>query len=62
MRGMSTSSDYCKQAEELRAAARATKDKVTRKTLLKLAEEFDRMAAYPATNHPKELPKIHGRA
>jgi hypothetical protein len=26
-----------------------------------LAEEFDRMAAYPATNHPKELPRIVGR-
>jgi hypothetical protein len=58
---MSKSSDYCKQADELRDAARATKDKITRKTLLKLAEEFDRMAAYPATNHPKELPRFLGR-
>jgi hypothetical protein len=61
MPDMSTSSDFCKQAEELRNAAKATKDKITRKTLLRLAEEFDRMAAYPATNHPKELPRMLGR-
>ncbi len=47
--------EYHVQAEELRKAAEATTHKVTRQTLLKLADEFDRMAAHPFTNFPKKL-------
>jgi hypothetical protein len=55
---MSKASEFHKQAEELRNAAEATKHKITRKTLLKLAEEYDRMAANPITNYPKLLPRV----
>ena len=41
----------------MRDAAEATKNEITRATLLKLAEEFDRMAANPVANYPKELPR-----
>jgi hypothetical protein len=55
---MNKASEYRQQAEELRRAAMATRDRITRKTLLKLAEEFDRMAAHPVQNHPKQMPRI----
>ena len=54
---MSKASEFRKQAQELRKAAEATKHKITRKTLLRLAEEYDRMAANPITNYPKQLPR-----
>jgi hypothetical protein len=57
---MGKASELRQQAEDLRDAAMATADKVTRKTLLKLAGEFDRMAAYPVQNHPKQMPRIAG--
>jgi hypothetical protein len=57
---MSKASEYRKEAEDLRNTAQATKDKITRNTLLKLAAEYDRMAAYPSPNHPKELPRKTG--
>ena len=55
---MSKASEFRKQAQELRKAAEATKHKITRKTLLRLAEEYDRMAANPITNYPKLLPRV----
>ena len=58
MPGMSKASEYRRQAEELREAAMATRHRITRETLLKLAEEFDRLAAYPIQNHPKRMPRI----
>jgi hypothetical protein len=48
-------SEYRRQAEELRSAADATDHQITRDTLLKFAEEFDRMALHPLENHPKVL-------
>jgi hypothetical protein len=39
----------------LRSAANATDDQLTRETLLKFAEEYDRMALHPVENHPKVL-------
>ena len=57
---MSKASEYRKEAEDLRNTAQATKDKIMRNTLLKLAAEYDRMAAYPSPNHPKELPRKTG--
>jgi hypothetical protein len=50
-------SEFRHQAEELRNAALATKHKITRETLLKLAEAYDRMATYPAMSYPKKLPR-----
>jgi F0F1-type ATP synthase membrane subunit b/b' len=58
MAAMSKAHEYRRQAEELREAATATRHKITRKTLLKLAEEFDRMAAHPVQNHPRQMPRI----
>jgi F0F1-type ATP synthase membrane subunit b/b' len=55
---MSKASEYRRQAQELREAATTTRDRITRKTLLKLAEEFDRMAEYPIQNHPKQMPRL----
>jgi hypothetical protein len=47
--------EYRQQAEELRAAADETDNPKNRDTLLKLADEFDRMALHPVENHPKVL-------
>jgi hypothetical protein len=47
--------EYRQQAEELRTAADATDNPITRDTLLKFAEEYDRMAQQPVENHPKVL-------
>jgi F0F1-type ATP synthase membrane subunit b/b' len=58
MEEISKVSEFRQQAEELRNAAEATGHKITRETLLKLAEEYDRMAANPVPNHPKRLPPI----
>ena len=49
-------SEYRHETEELRRAAKANKDRITRATLLKMAEEFERMAHHPVENHPKLLP------
>lgn len=51
-------SEFHLQAQELRNAAMATEHKITRETLLKLAEAYDRMATYPVTNYPKKLPRF----
>jgi len=50
-------SEYRREAKKLRRAAKATKHDVTRATLLKLSEEYERMARHPAENHPKVLPE-----
>lgn len=55
---MSEASDFRKLANELRRAAEDTGHKITRETLLKMAEEYDRMAAHPITNYPKKLPRF----
>ena len=54
---MSKISEFRKQAAALRDAAEITANKITRVTLLKLADEYDRMAAYPVTNYAKRLPR-----
>jgi hypothetical protein len=46
---------YRRQAKELRNAASATDHKINRQTLLKFAEEYDRMARYPDEKQPKKL-------
>jgi hypothetical protein len=48
-------SEYRRRAQELRKAAQATTHQVTRDTLLKFAEEYDRMALHPVENYPKVL-------
>jgi F0F1-type ATP synthase membrane subunit b/b' len=53
---LSKVSEFRQQAEDLRNAAAVTAHKITRETLLKLAEEYDRMAANPIANYPKKLP------
>ena len=40
----------------MRRAANETKNQTTRATLLKLAEEYERMARHPVENYPKILP------
>ena len=55
---MSKASDFLKLAKELRTTAKDTAHKITRETLLKLAEEYDRMAAHPITDYPKKLPRF----
>jgi hypothetical protein len=55
---MSKASECRRQAEELRNSAMATAHKITRRTLLKLAEEFDRMAAHPVQSYPRQMPSI----
>jgi hypothetical protein len=55
---MSKASKYREEAEALRSAAAAARDTITRQTILKLAEEYDRMAAHPVTNLPKNLAVI----
>ena len=52
---MSKVAAFRKEAEELRNSATATKHKITRQTMLKLAEEYERMAKHPVTNYPKQL-------
>ena len=54
---MGNSSEFREEAAALRDAAEITESEITRATLLKLAEEFDRMAANPVTNYPKKLPR-----
>lgn len=49
-------SAYRNEARDLRLAASATTDQVTSETLLKLAEEYERMARYPTENARKVLP------
>ena len=49
-------SAYRHEAKELRSAAAATGNRVTRETLLKLAEEYERMAQCPVESLPKRLP------
>jgi hypothetical protein len=51
----SKASKYRQQAEELRSAANATDDQLTRETLLKFAEEYDRMALHPVENPAKKF-------
>lgn len=51
-------SEFRHWAEELRNAAVATKHKITRETLLKLAETYDRMATHPAMSYLKRLPRF----
>ena len=48
-------SEYRRQAEELRNAASTTNHQITHQTLLKFAEEYDRMALFPVENYPKIL-------
>jgi hypothetical protein len=55
---MSKASEFRELAKELRNAAAETGHKITRETILNLAEEFDRMAAHPMTNLPKKLPQL----
>ncbi len=57
MQNLSKWSELRKEAQALRDAAEITESEITRATLLKLAEEFDRMAANPVVNYPKELPR-----
>lgn len=45
------------EASYLRAIAGTAKNEITRKTLLKLAEEYDRMSLNPVTIYPKQLPR-----
>jgi hypothetical protein len=46
---------YRQQAHKLRNAAKATNN---RATLLKFAEEYDRMAEHPVENQPKKFIKL----
>jgi hypothetical protein len=55
----SKADEFRKEAEELRIAARGTRHKITRETLLKLAKEYERMAEHPITNQPKKLPRSY---
>ena len=48
-------SEYRRQAEELRNAAGATDHQITRDTLLKFAQEYERMALFPVKNYRKVL-------
>jgi hypothetical protein len=57
LQSMSKWSEFRKEAAALRDAAEMTESEITRATLLKLAEEFDRMAANPVANYPKKLPR-----
>jgi hypothetical protein len=54
-------SEYHAEAKKLRGAAEATENQITSATLLKLAEEYERMARYPTETPPKLLPKIEAR-
>jgi hypothetical protein len=56
--GISKESKLRKEADELRAVAGTAKNEITRKTLLRLAEEYDRLAAHPVTNYPKKIPDV----
>ena len=58
MAEISKVSEFRAEAKQLRIAARGTAHKVTRETLLKLAEEFERMAEHPVQNHPKQMPRL----
>ena len=51
-------SEYRRRAEELRNMASATHNQITRQTLLKFAELYDRMALYPVENEPRKLMKL----
>lgn len=58
MREMSKTDEFRMQAEALRGAAAVTKHEITRETLLKLADEFDRMAENPVSAQPKKMPRF----
>lgn len=47
---------YRKRAKGLRDDAAAAPHEITRETLVKLSEEYDRMAAYQVIIYPKKLP------
>ena len=53
-------SAYRNEARNLRRAAGATTDQITSETLLKLAEEYERMARHPTENIRKVLPRTGG--
>jgi len=46
---------YRQHAEELRTTASGMGSRINRDTLLKFAEEYDRMAENPVENLPKKL-------
>jgi hypothetical protein len=49
-------SEFRREARKLRRAANETKNQITGATLVKLAEEYERMARHPVANYPKILP------
>lgn len=51
-------SEYRRRAEELRNTAGATNHQITRETLLKFAEVYDRMALHPVETEPKKFIKV----
>jgi len=46
---MTTSADYLRQAEETRLLAKRTKDLSEREALLRMAAQWERLAAHKAT-------------
>lgn len=57
MAEISKGAEFRNEASYLRLIAEMAKNEITRKTLLKLAEEYERMAVNPVTVHPKQLPR-----
>jgi hypothetical protein len=58
MEEISKGAELRREANYLRTVAEIAKNEITRATLLKLAAEYDRMAAYPITIEPKRLPRF----
>ncbi len=56
--GGNKAQEYRQEAEELRIRADNTSNPITRKTLLKLAEEYERMADSPVDDRPKKIIRI----
>ncbi len=56
--GGNKAQEYRQEAEELRNLANITNNPITRKTLLKLAEEYDRMAESPIDDQPRKIIRI----